>query len=124
MAFQVSDVPAAVLHVPAQRAVLAARHRGDDRGLPQEDAGGDRPRNHVQRPQGLRALDLGSIAQMMGRSHKSKYSLRQLSQSLLRTLEKTSRRCSNSLILREGMDGWTCLPCANSEVHNDRQEVA
>ena len=56
--FQVSDVPAALLHVPAQRAVLAARHRRDGGRLPQEDAGGDRARHNLQRTQGLRALDL------------------------------------------------------------------
>ena len=58
MAFQVSDVPAKVLHVPAQRAVLAARHRRDGGRLPQEDARGDRARHNLQRAQGLRALDL------------------------------------------------------------------
>ena len=55
---QVPDFPAALLHFPAERAVLAARHGGDDRGLPQEDARGDRPRHNLQRTQGLRALDL------------------------------------------------------------------
>ena len=55
---QVSDVPAAVLHVPAQRALLPARHGRDDCSLPQEDARGDRARNHLQRPQGLRTLNL------------------------------------------------------------------
>ena len=56
--FQVSDVSAALLHVPAQRAVLAARHRRDGGRLPQEDAGGDRARHNLQRTQGLRALNL------------------------------------------------------------------
>ena len=36
--------------------MLAARHGGDDRSLPQQDAGGSRPRYDLQRPEGVRSV--------------------------------------------------------------------
>ena len=50
---QINHVPAKVLHVPTERALFFSRDGGDDRRLPEQDAGGDRPGHHLQRPQSV-----------------------------------------------------------------------
>ena len=50
--------------------MLAARHGGDDRGVPQQDAGGGRPRYNIQRPQGVRSLRIGQRDLKIGGCYK------------------------------------------------------